>query len=1164
MAQAPQIALRDGSGFTTSLIFTTNEAAVTITGTVSSDTASVQVSVNGAPFVSDPTLILFDLQNITVPNPANYPTGLQLLVGQNIIQLRTIDIVGAVSATSTVTVTRVLSTNDVITQIPTGVRVRRNRNSVDLLALKPILISTSQPVAVPGQVLQSPNELTVPPSTTFQGFNFYASTSPGGSTGYFKVNASPVTATSEFDQDTITSSNDTAIWDNTTLKNVRIRVTEENDFGQILNVRYDNSYKAATLAEKLSFQSTFSSYHLNEFVVFNHVRSGGTNIINSEQFVNVSNTDPLYYVVTAVFFDSVLNKEVETPYSQEVLGAPLIIDTAIQDLPGRKASDVTVNYITAVQTVNADIAMIPGSTTRDVSIDPFASEAERLWFLLDFVHRSQSFLTLLQIDDANGTGVSDAVAASPYKTALKAALGIQTDDAVQTLIDTQFDKLAGNVDKTRLAGRPSVGQVVIYTTTAPVVDIVIPANTYVTAQADTTQNLPSVRFLIAGSFTLPAADAAAYYNFDAKRYQLTVDVVCEQIGSVGNRSAGNITQISGVTGVQVTNDSATVFGDDRESNADLAARSMLGFVSVDTGTGGGYASTAASQIGIIKAKIVKSGDALMMRDYDPIRGKHIGGKVDIWVQGTNERTISETFSFTFLIAQNVQVTILDQTNLIFRVQDPRVTPNTPIIEILNNPIQGLGVRNSTSGLSYDLTGVTIIDYQTFQLNASLPDQPPTHFDDIVTADYRFRSSNTFLFSFQPVRRVVSVVGQVSGPLDPVNNLVFDKSSDPLTTGESTIATDALSIIQYKGIPSGNTITVNNETHVLIGFFQEPLLSIGINTATIKVFSADRTIQYNGPTSSTPDFDIIQGTPTTPTKLIRTATSTIVGGQTVSVDYIHDENFVVTYVINDLLQQLQAVVNTQKHITADVLVKQAIQNGVDIVTTIQLASGATQSTVDPQVRTAVSLILNQKTIGQGVAQSNIDAAINDTAGVDFNVLPFAKMAYADGSLKLREVVDSAFQILPSLSIGGNSAFILSAALEFPTTDGGGLSTEHHGVFQDDVAMSLASSLTQVCTKSSQAWIIGSGGAVITGYSDDATLIAQGFTTPAQIASQRLVLTADHVVVSLSAAGIPPDVPTNHAYTVSYVVRGMTGSHDITSAPVEFIDLDNLEITYRSQT
>lgn len=1160
MAQAPQIQERNGTGSTTNLTFSTNEDTAVIHGTVSSDTASVQVSVNGGTFVSDPTLVLFNLQNITVPNPASFPNGLQLSVGLNTILLRTIDIVGAVSAVSTVSVTRVLTTSDVITQIPTGVRIRRNRNSVDVLALKPVLISTPQPAAIPGQVIQNVSALSVPPTTSFVGFNFYAATSPGGSTGYFRINSAPVSLTTEFEQDVITSANDTAVWDNTTLKNVRIRVTEENDFGQVLAVRYDNTYKVANLAEKLQFQDTFQSYHLNEFVVFNHVRSGGTDIINSEQFANVADTDPLYYVVTSVFFDSALNKEVETPFSQEVLGTPLSIDTAIRDLPGRKANSITTSFITAVQAVNANVAMIPGSTTRDVSIDPFASEAERLWFVLDFVHRSQSFLTLLQIDDPNGTGVSDAVSGNPYKTALKAALGIQTDDAVQSLIDAQFDKLAANEGVPRLSGRASVGQVIIFTTTAPIADINIPANTFVTAQADSTQNLPAVRFLIAGSAVLPANNASAFFNFSAKRYQITLDIVCSQIGTIGNRSAGNITQISGVPGVLVTNDAATVFGDDQETNADLATRAILASSSVDTGTGGGYQKTSASQIGVIKSKIVKSGDALMMRDYDPVRKKHIGGKVDVWIQGTNERTVNETFSFTFETAINNQVTIIDLTNLIFRVVNPFVTPSTPIIEILNNSIQGLGVRNATTGQTYDLTGVMILDYQTFQLNASLTDQPATHIDDIITADFRFRSVNSFLFSFQPVRRVVSVVGEVSGPLDPINNLIFDKSDDPLITGESTIANDKLTIVPFNGVPSGATLTVNNEVHVLIGFFSVPLGSIGINTTTVRVFSADRIVEYNGPSSTSPDFDLILGTQTTPIMVIRTSTSKIVSGQTVSVDYVHDENFVVTYVINDLLQQLQSVVNGKSHITADVLVKQCIENRINIDTTVQLKTGAVQSTVDPNVRTAVSLVLNQKTIGQGVAQSNVDSAINDTTGVSFNVLPFAKMAYADGSIKLREVVSSTFQILPSLSIGGTTVFILSDGLHFPTTDGGGLVTEHHGVFQDDEALILATSLSTVGVTSGQGWIIGSAGAIISGFSDDATLIAQGFTTPSQIAAQRIVLTANHVVISLPAGQTPKNVPTNHTYTASYVVRGMTGSNDITPSDVEFVDEGTFTITY----
>lgn len=1148
MATAPQIALRDGSGFTTNLVFTTNQDSIIIVGTVDVNTAVVQVSVNGAPFVSDPTLVSFSLQTFTVPNLASFPTGLLLELGVNTIQLRTIDIVGGVSATSLVTVTRVRSIDNTSAPIPTGIRVRRHRNSVDILTGKPPVVDEAlSPVTTP----------------TIIGFNFYAATAAGGgSTGYFKLNAKPILTSSVFEENVLGTTPDLAIWDNTNHKTVRVRVTEEDEFGNELSVRLDSFHDTSTLTGRLRFSATTENFVFNEFVLFNHVRSGGPGILNSDQFTNVADSDPLYYVTTGVYFDPTTNTEVETPFSQEVLGAPLVIDTSVRDLPGRNQTQIVTDYVTAVQRVNTEISLIPGSTTRDINIDPFASEAERIWFLIDFVHRSQSFLTLLAIDNVSGSGDSDAVASSAYKQALKAAVGFTNDDAVQALIDQQFDKLAANDNTFRLPGRPSVGQVVIYTATRPSTDIVIPAGSFVTSDADPTTGIPSQRYRIGGSFVLPAANADAFFNFNTKRFEITADIVAESIGGAGNRPANTINAIQGVAGMSVTNTEATVFGDDRETNADLAARAIIGFASVDTGTEGGYAATAAAEIGVIKAKIVKSGDALMMRDYDPVRAKHIGGKVDIYIQGLRERQVSEKFAFTFDIARDIQIQIIDLTNLVFRVLDSRVTPQTPIIEILNNPVQGLGVHNVTSGLDYDLTGVTIIDYQTFKINTTIP-QPTTHIDDIINADYRFRVINQFHFTLQPVRRVISVVGEVAGPLDPAHNYQLFKTDDPLITGESTIALDNLSIIQFGGKPSGDTITINDEAHTLIGFVQEPLNSIGINTATIKVFNASRTIQYSGPGAASPDFDIVEGTPTTPVKIVRTASSAIQNGQAVSVDYIHDENFTVTYVINDLLQGLQQIINGKRHVTADVLVKQAIQNEIDIETTVQLNKGATKDKTDPAVRSNVSLELNKKVIGQGIAQSDVIHAIDATPGVDFQIVPFARMAYADGSRKLRESVLSTFVHVGSLDIGGNRVFILTNPLQNPTIDGGGLSTEHKGIFQDDVSLTLSSALTNVGQNPKQAFIIGSGGAVIAGYSDDATLIAAGFL-PDQIAAERLRRTANHVAVSLSGAGVPPDDPSNHAYQASYIINGDSRSHDIVAAAVEFIDLGKLTVTYREAT
>jgi hypothetical protein len=172
-----------------------------------------------------------------------------------------------------------------------------------------------------------------------------------------------------------------------------------------------------------------------------------------------------------------------------------------------------------------------------------------------------------------------------------------------------------------------------------------------------------------------------------------------------------------------------------------------------------------------------------------------------------------------------------------------------------------------------------------------------------------------------------------------------------------------------------------------------------------------------------------------------------------------------------------------------------------------------------------------------------------------------MGYADGSRKLREGVSSASQRLSDLDIGGQQVFILTNALRYPTTDGGGMEAEHRGVFQDDVGMVLSESLGVVGQYEGQAYIIGDDGAIISGYSDDATLISEGYTTATAIEAERLARTANHVVLSLSGAGTPSDVPGNHVYTCSYIVRDDVGPHDMTAAEVEFLDLGQFTLTIR---
>jgi hypothetical protein len=44
----------------------------------------------------------------------------------------------------------------------------------------------------------------------------------------------------------------------------------------------------------------------------------------------------------------------------------------------------------------------------------------------------------------------------------------------------------------------------------------------------------------------------------------------------------------------------------------------------------------------------------------------------------------------------------------------------------------------------------------------------------------------------------------------------------------------------------------------------------------------------------------------------------------------------------------------------------------------------------------------------------------------------------------------------------------------------------------------------------------------------------------------------------------DIPLNHVYACSYVIRGDVGPHDIVATAVEFIELGDLTLTFRNAT
>lgn len=1098
--------------------FSTTSTTRFFTGTLPEDTVDVEVSVYGQSFTSDPTLVSFAGTGFTVPNPSAFPNGLDLFSGDNTIQVRAVGLTGARSPAATI-VARLLPPDEVDLFLPpSGVTIERLDGSVRVTA-------------------QGLNDARV------TGYNFYAATDAGGGlNGYSLLNVAPVKVGEPTqgvtDLYTLTSDNPAQT---ATPLFYKVKIDQETSGEGVLSTDVDSRVEIPSTVTTVRSTVVVSSVVTTTYYSFQHARNATPQstppTIFSGRFASTPATDLLYYVVTAIYFDPILQVEYESYYSTEVVGAPAQVRQQINGLTAVSRQQILEQAIATLYRQSPDIAVQPGSVVRDIFLDPFTTEAERLRLLLDYVYRASSFDTLLLVDDPSGSGVSIPPASSGYKTALAAALFYSNVADVQNVIDGSFDKIAANFAVTRLAGQNSVGEVRFYTSGTPTQSIVIPLGTVVTGGG--------IQFRTTRSATLSISQLASYWNPSTRQYSITVPIRSVAVGRATNVGARQI-NASGVYGMSVINDAATFGGTEEETNAQLAARARTALSSVDSGTSQGYLQTAAGVPGTVQNMVVRAGNPLMQRDYDTELRRHMGGKVDVWARGSRSVDVTDTFAFTYERRNDVQFVVVGNVlDYVFRAVSDEVTPANPIASMLDYPTLGLGLKNVTTGVVFDLTNVTYLNYNTIQLDVTLS-QPPVTLTDIILGDFRFRLGNSHLFSRQPVNSVSGVTGEVIGALDlSLYTLIHPNS--PLGLGCSTQAGDYLQINQSSDptvvSPSGNLITVTNELHLLTGFYPEFLYNLGADTLSIVVTNQLGTVTYKGPfdPSGSPDYTVIEGTATEAAGIKRTTTSAIADGETVLISYVYYENFTVTYQTNLVTSVLQQALDDMAHATADVLAKQAVLTPVDITATVVLKKGVDRTNTDIALRNNLQYLVGTLKLGDPMRRSDVLAEMDNTAGVSYVVVPLTKMVRAPGYQIVRnDITASSFGDAFRVNAWSNThsaVWLLVQELDAPTSTGGGNTSMFRGVYQDDNELSLQLTAPQnLGMVPGQAYIIGSDGLAIPGYG----------TTPAK----------NRVLVSLPIG----DAPSNHTYWATYVSSPDTGDHDIDPSPVEYLVLGDVSITY----
>jgi len=986
-----------------------------------------------------------------------------LTLGENTINVIAIEKVTELpSPAVTIKITYVQSDDFVTVSPPSGVKTLRYQSKMEIV-----------------------NAQNIEPNTV--GYNYYVSLQSGGVNGFYaKINTDPVIAFSFYEDNTkvLNTTTDTA-------GNIRVTTTTE----EITREYYYSIFFDQTRYEELVTEGLLPAAVFGEATSF-------------------------FFVVTAVIYDPVLGQVTESAFSIEMESSPLVITTGIRDLPARTQNDIILTMSQELLVSNAGTDTKPGTVVRDM-MDPITEEMARVYVIQDFMARSLSVSGLQQFDDADGDTISDPVETSIPKKALQLALFLTDPADVQRIIDDQFDKLASNVDLTRRGAASAIGTVTFYTETQPIRDMTINEGAVVSTLGDLDQNILAQSYRTLTTKILHVENRDQYYNFITARYEIDVDVEAIDEGEDSNTDAFTVEiNSSGAdSDFFVVNTNPISFGRDIESNHDLATRIELQFFT-DTGTEGGYVKVAAGVPGVQRVRVEKAKDPLMIRDYDSIRQKHVGGKVDVYIQGMRSRQVTDQIAFSFesiISSQGAQTgetfVIVNVAAFQFKTTNPRVTAHTPIFEVTR-------VYNATKAAEYDISGYQIIgDGDTIDLDETKATNVHIGLasDDVIKVDYKFRSSDTFILEHQPVNDIVSITGQLSGTLT-TDNWELVKLQDPLEEGNSTIAQDSIRIKFANNLPLTEFQTITGEVHVIILGKPEPLDYLGADPTSIVVRNNDRTIRY----TENVDYRVDPGTDTDPTTLILIESGNIANGQQIQVDYVAIENFIITYTTNELLSSVQDELDEMKHACADAIAKQAIENEVDMALTIIPKSGVTDfTTLTSQITTSIANFVNQLGIGRSLTQSDVDHQIRKIADVDYVVLPFSLMVKANDSLIVRDDIGNAqFEIYNEGVV--KSYITVAEVLSFGTVDQGGPENLFKGIFEDNLALTLQDDPLDV-----------SGGAG-RGYIQD-----------------------DGKIVVSTKDGQLPDIKD---YQVAYYVYGEEGSEDINVNQIESLTIGTLTIVY----
>jgi len=817
----------------------------------------------------------------------------------------------------------------------------------------------------------------------------------------------------------------------------------------------------------------------------------------------------VYLVVTSVGYDPNLAEEAESTFSDEVVGQLLPTIREYFDHPERDQREIRLEYIEELTKRDPLLDLKPGSVVSDIMIGPPSVEFERAYVWLDFISRAQSFVSLLELDYKGAYQLP--VADSEYKMRVKEAFDL-TDVETQDMIDSAYDRLAANVNVFRKAAEPASGEITFYVTERPVQDLTAAAGTQVFSDTSTsTAGAEGFYTLARASITAEFADS--YYNPVARRWETSVKIQAITPGEGGNVSANRLTiQQSGEFEGSV-NYEPTIFGQNEESSRELAERAMIAFVSVDVGTFYGYKRAISEEALVRKSMVIPTEHALMKRTWDPLVGRYIGGKVDIYVRGESLVTVVDSYAIDYpTIIESTNVTVLNTDTLAFAVSDEWVTTSAPLYEVLE-------VFNETLEKYYVTDNHEVSSWGTFRLGLTDALYGVTNeaigvlTTHTIRVTYRYRAPRKFILDRRPVAQVTRVTLRVPGDDQPVVlthgvHWNFYISADPLLEGGSVRDPSYLQV-NYSahatlaasktaaesgadlevGLPSGYMFEVDDEEHTLVSTLSSQLIYLGVARESIVVKTLDGLTTYQEGS----DYYVKVDVATQATAVGRIESGFIDDGTLVNISYKAGEQLEVEYVYDSVIERLQEKISEgalqRRHITADVLVKKAVEVPVFFDIAVVLKESANTAEADRKIRTAISRYITQLKLGESLYQSDVVGLIELVEGVSHVVIPFSIMARQTGAALHREVLED-IELSPYHLDGARSYRIefteeqlkaeVPKRLLHPPREAGGYPWEFKVLYEDNYPYKMVTDPEEVKDNYGRAYIQADGRVVVSPY------------------------------------------------------------------------------------